>query len=824
VDPGLRGDDGQNCDGTKVKITLSWLKDHLETSASLPEITEKLALIGLDVDGVDDPAAKLAAFTIARVVEAKPHPNADRLRVCQVDTGAGVVEVVCGAPNAKTGMIGVFAPTGTYIPGTGIMLEAKPVRGVVSNGMLVSERELELSDDHEGIIELDAELGRHIGKRYADVVGLADPVIDVKLTPNRPDCTGVRGIARDLAAAGIGKLKPERKVEGVEGEFACPVDIQLEFPADARDACPCFAGRYLKSVSNGASPDWMQRRLKAIGLRPINALVDVTNYISLDRGRPLHVYDADKLTGAIRARLGRQGETFAGLDGRTHTVDETMCVIADDGAVLGFGGILGGEDTGCTHETKNVLIECAYFDPLRTAATGRKAGVQSDARYRFERGVDPAFILPGLDLATAMMLEVAGGAPSQRRVAGAPPEAKTVITFQTRLVESLAGIKLEEKQVRGTLEALGFAVDGKGATVKVTAPSWRPDVHGAADLVEEVARIAGLDKVPSAPMPRMDGVARPVLTENQRRVRRARRALAARGMIEAVTWSFITKGAAIAFGGDQDALELANPISSEMSFMRPSLLPGLLGAVHRNRNRGFADLALFEVGQVYRGDRPEDQLLSACGVRAGAAALAGAGRHWAGATKEADLFAAKADLVGLLAELGFDAAKAQVTRDAPAWFHPGRSATLRLGPKIVLAHFGELHPETLRALDVTGSAAAFEAFIEALPARKEKKLARAPLEALDLLPIRRDFAFVLGAEVAAGDVMKAALSADKKLIAGVNVFDLFEADSLGQGKKSLALEVTLQPRDKTLTDEEIDAVAARIVAAVSKATGGAIRQ
>jgi phenylalanyl-tRNA synthetase beta chain len=806
-----------------VKITLAWLKEHLETSASVPELTEKLALIGLDVEGVDDPAFKLAAFTIARVIEAKPHPNADRLRVCKVDTGTSVVEVVCGAPNAKTGMIGVFAPTGTYIPGTGITLEARPVRGVVSNGMLVSERELELSDNHEGIIELSSEQGQHIGKRYADVVGLADPVIDVKLTPNRPDCTGVRGIARDLAAAGMGKLKPEKRITGVEGDYDCPVDIELEFPKEARDACPCFAGRYIKGVSNGASPAWMQQRLKAVGLRPINALVDVTNYISLDRGRPLHVYDADKLTGAIRARLGRKGETFAGLDGKTHQADETMCVIADDRAVLGFGGILGGEDTGCTHETRNVLIECAFFDPLRTAATGRKTGIVSDARYRFERGVDPAFILPGLDLATAMMVEVAGGTPSKRKIAGAPPEAKSIISLPLGLIEKLAGIKLEEKQIRATLQALGFAIDGKGATVKVTPPSWRPDVHGAADLVEEVVRIVGLDKVPSAPMPRSAGVARALLTETQRRVRRARRVMAGRGLTEAITWSFIPRATARVFGGGQDALELANPISTEMSSMRPSLLPGLIAAVHRNRNRGFADLGLFEVGQAYRGDAPEDQFIAASGVRAGAAALTGTGRHWSGAAPEAGLYDAKADVTALLADLGFDASKAQVTREAPAWFHPGRSGTLRLGPRITLAHFGELHPGTLRALDVAGPVAAFEVFLEALPPQRKKGLARAPLVAADLLPVRRDFAFVLDAQVPAGDVVKAALGADKKLIAGVNVFDLFEAESLGKGKKSLALEVTLQPTEKTLTDEEIEAVATRVIAAVAKATGGVIR-
>jgi len=806
-----------------MKITLSWLKDHLDTNASVETLADKLSAMGLEVESIDDPGKKLAPFTIAKVLEAKPHPNADRLRVCKVDIGTGVVEVVCGAPNAKTGMVAVFAPIGSYIPGKGITLEAKPVRGVVSAGMLLSEDELEISDDHEGIIELDAAFADKVGERYADVMGLSDPVLDVKLTPNRPDCTGVRGIARDLAAAGMGKLKPEKKIAGVEGDFDCPVDIRLDFPKEARDACPCFAGRYIRGVSNGAAPAWMQQRLKAVGLRPINALVDVTNYISLDRGRPLHVYDADKLKGAIGARLGRKGETFLALDGKTCAVDETMCVIADRRAVLGLGGIMGGEETGVTTETRNILIECAYFDPLRTAATGRKAGITSDARYRFERGVDPGFILPGLDLATALMLEVAGGAPSRSRVAGAPPEARTVIAFDFGLVEKLAGIALPEKEMRRTLEALGFAVEGKGGKAKVTAPSWRPDIHGPADLVEEVVRIAGLDKVPSAPIPRTSGVARPVLTETQRRVRRARRLLAGRGFVEAVTWSFISRAAAEAFGGGRDAVELANPISSEMTSMRPSLLPGLLAAVQRNRNRGFGDVALFEVGQAYRGDQPKDQFIAASGVRAGAAALTGSGRHWTGAAAEAGLYDAKADVVALLAGLGFDAAKAQVVREAPAWFHPGRSAALKLGPKTTLAHFGEVHPNAVRLLGLAGRIAAFELFLQAVPPERRKGLAKPTFDVADLLPVRRDFAFVLDAAVPAADLVRAAAAADKKLIAGVNVFDLFEGESLGPGRKSLALEVTLQPTGKTLTDEEIEAVAQRVIAEVKKATGGQIR-
>jgi phenylalanyl-tRNA synthetase beta chain len=807
-----------------MKFTLSWLTDHLDTEVPVETLADKLSSMGLEVESIEDPGKKLAPFTIAKVLEAKRHPNADRLQVCKVDTGKGVMEVVCGAPNARAGLVGVFAPIGSYIPGTGITLEPKPVRGVVSAGMLLSEKELELSDDHKGIIELDTSFADKLGQRYADVLGLSDPVLDVKLTPNRPDCTAVRGIARDLAAAGLGRLKPERKVTGVEGDFDCPVDIRLEFPKEAAEACPCFAGRYIRGVKNGPGPAWMQQRLKAVGLRPINALVDVTNYVSLDRGRPLHVYDADTLKGAIGARLGRRGETLAALDGKTYELDESMCAIADERAVLALGGIMGGEETGTTAGTRNIFIECAYFDPLRTAATGRRLGIVSDARYRFERGVDPAFILPGLDLGTALMLEVAGGKPSRAKVAGAPPVSKTVVSFAFSHVEKLAGIKIPEKEMRGTLEALGFAIDGKGGkSVKVKAPSWRPDIHGAADLVEEIVRIKGLDKVPSAPMPRMSGVAKPVLTETQRRVRHARRVLAGRGLVEAITWSFIPRRQAEAFGGGQPGLELENPISSEMTTMRPSLLPGLLGAVQRNRNRGAADVGLFEVGQAYRGDSPEDQFIAASGVRAGASALVGAGRHWSGAAPHAGLFEAKADVVALLAALGFDAAKAQVVRDAPPWFHPGRSAALKLGPKVTLAHFGELHPAILALLDVAGPVAGFEVFLQAIPAQKRKSLAKPPLEAADLLPVRRDFAFLLDSNVPAGDVVRAAMGADKKLIASVSVFDVFEGKALGEGKKSLALEVTLQPRQKTLTDAEIEAVAERIVAEVGKATGGQIR-
>ena len=664
----------------------------------------------------------------------------------------------------------------------------------------------------------------HVGERYIDVMGLADPVIDVGLTPNRPDCTGVRGIARDLAAAGMGKLKPERKIGKVEGTYDCPIPIKLEFTKETAGACPVFAGRYVRGVKNGPSPAWMQNRLRAVGLRPINALVDVTNYISQDRGRPLHVYDADKLQGTVHARLGKTGETFRGLDGKDYEVDDTMCVIADDNGPLGFGGVIGGEDTGSTDETTNVLIECAYFDPLRTAATGRKTGLVTDARYRFERGVDPASVEPGLDLATDMIVTLTGGQPSKAKVAGRAPVKKRVIGFDFDRVAKLTGLKLKDTEIKGILERLGCTLEAKGKTVKVTVPTWRPDVHGSADLVEEVVRIAGLDRVPSTPLPRTFGIARTVLTERQRRARRARRMLGARGLVEAITWSFVRRSDAQLFGGGADALELDNPISTEMSSMRPSLLPGLLTAVQRNRNRGFADAALFELGQAYRGDSPEDQYLAASGVRSGTARLMGSGRHWDGAAGEVDVFDAKADVFSVIAALGLDPNKAQITRDAPAWFHPGRSGTLRLGPKVVLAHFGEFHPETLKTLDVAPPAVGFEIFLDALPPEKRKSRAKAPLYAADLLPVRRDFAFVLDRSVAAGEVMRAAAGADRALIQDVSVFDVFSGGNLAEeGKKSLAIEVTLQPTVETLTDKDIDAVAQKVIAAVKKATGGEIR-
>jgi phenylalanyl-tRNA synthetase beta chain len=803
-----------------MKFTYAWLKEHLDTKAGVEKIADTLTRIGLEVEKLFDPRTALVPFRVAEVMTCEKHPNADKLIVCEVDTGTERLQVVCGAPNARAGMKGVFAPVGSYVPGIDLTLTKAKIRGVESNGMLLSERELEISDEHTGIIELAPDA--RVGSPAAAALGLDDAVIEVAITPNRPDCLGVRGIARDLAAAGLGKLKKDA-VKPVKGSFPNPTPIMLEFDRETADASPVFAGRLLRNARNGPSPEWLQRRLKAIGLRPINALVDITNYISYDRGRPLHVYDADKLHGAIRARLGRKGESFLALDGKIYEVDGDMCVIADDRAVLGLGGVIGGEETGVTESTTEVFIESAYFDPKRTARTGRRLNIQSDARYRFERGVDPEFVVPGLEFATELMLQLCGGEASKITIAGKPPKANRPFKFDLDLIERLSGLALEPRKIKQLLGALGIELDGKGKHLKAAPPSWRPDITGPADLVEEVVRLTGVDKVPATAMARSAGVARPVLTESQRRQRLARRVLAARGFVEAVTWSFIAPEHAKPFGGGAAELLLSNPISTELAAMRPSLLPGLITAAQRNRDRGFSDGALFELGQAYRGARPEDQFIAASGVRFGHSAPSGSGRHWSGEAPAADVFGAKEDAVAALAALGLDQASLTVTREAPSWFHPGRSGTLKLGPKTVLAVFGEFHPDLLAELRIDPPLAGFELYLDALPADRQKGTARPALETSDLQPVRRDFAFLLDCEVAAGDVVGAAASADRALISETRVFDVFTGQGVPEGKKSLAIEVTLQPREKTLTDAEIEAVAAKIVAAVTKATRGELR-
>ena len=806
-----------------MKFTLSWLKDHLDTTAPLDEIVETLTRIGLEVEGVEDKAKTLAPYTIAHVISAEQHPNADRLRVCMVDTGADKpIQVVCGAPNARTGMKSVFAPPGTYIPGKNITLGIGTIRGVESAGMLCSAAELEISDDHDGIIDLPEDAP--VGQAYAAYAGLDDPVIEINLTPNRPDCTSIHGIARDLAAAGLGTLKGDA-VPAVQGQGACPVSVTLDFAPGDEKLCPTFALRLVRGVKNGPSPEWMQRRLLAIGLRPINALVDITNYITFDRGRPLHVFDLKKVKGNLTVRRAKDGEEVLALDGRTYTLDSGTVVIADESGVESIAGIMGGEHSGSDEGTTDVLIESALWDPLNIAQTGRKHGIITDARYRFERGIDPAFTLPGLDLATKMVIDLCGGEASEAVVAGQVPDTSRVIEFPWSEVPRLSGLDVKPAESEEILRKLGFKVEGSGERVNVTPPSWRPDIEGKADLVEEVIRIAGVDHIEPQPLPRLEAaVAKPILTLIQKRTRLARRALAVRGLVEAVTWSFISKGEAELFGGGDPRLSLANPIAAELSDMRPSLLPGLLKAAQRNADRGFGDVALFEVGQTFASDEPEGQSIKAAAVRRGTARAEGVGRHWDGGAESVDAFDAKADVLALLAALGIPAGGLQIVTGGPAWFHPGRSGKLQFGPKNVVGAFGEVHPKILKALDLKGPLVAFELNLDALPPLKAKPTKMKPKLSLpDFQPLTRDFAFVVGRDVAAGDIVKAAQGAERQLIVGVDVFDVYEGTGIDPDTKSVAIAVTLQPTEKTLTDPEIEAVSSKIVAEVAKKTGAVLR-
>jgi phenylalanyl-tRNA synthetase beta chain len=804
-----------------VKFSLSWLKDHLDTDEPLEKLADKLTMIGLEVEHIEDKAKALAPFTIARVISAEQHPNADRLRVCMVETGDGTpVQVVCGAPNARAGLVSVFSPPGTFIPGKNITLGVGTIRGVESRGMLCSAAELQLSDEHDGIIELPADAP--IGVAYTEWAGLGDPVIEINLTPNRQDCTGVHGIARDLAAADMGKFK-DPGIKQVKGEFPCPVKVTVE---DAK-LCPGFALRLVRGVKNGPSPEWLQKRLISIGLRPINALVDITNFLTFDRARPLHVFDAAKVKGDIVVRHARDGETLKALDGRTYTLDSKVCVIADDHGVESLAGIMGGEASGCSEDTVDVLIESASWNEINIAQTGRKLGINSDARYRFERGVDPNFMLPGLELATKLVMELCGGSPSENIVVGNAYGDDRVIDFPISEVKRLAAIDVPMVEMRRILVHLGFMMVGNGPVVKVAVPSWRSDVHGKADIVEEIMRIVGVDKVPMTPFERGDAPRKPILTPIQLRTRRAKRALAARGLVETVTWSFISRPHAEVFGGGAPELALANPIAADLSDMRPSLLPGLIASAQANTDRGFPDLALFEVGQVFKGDRPQDQFVAAAGLRHGLASSQGMGRHWSGSAT-ADALDAKADAFAVLAAAGAPMQALQIVPGGAAqgvsWLHPGRSGTIQIGPQNILGTFGELHPRALEALGVDGPLMAFEVILDRIPDAKQRATRAKPtLELSAFQPVSRDFAFIVDRSVKAGDIVRAAAGVDKKLITGVSVFDVYEGKGIDDDKKSVAIAVTMQPREKTLTDQEIDAAAAKIVAEVTKKTGGVLR-
>ncbi len=802
-----------------MKITLGWLKDHLETDACLSEITDRLTMLGLEIESVTERSAGLESFVVGHVVEAIKHPDADKLQVCRVDNGSEIVDVVCGAPNARTGLKGVFAASGAYIPGIDVTLKKAKIRGVESNGMLLSEREMGLSDEHDGIVELPDDTP--IGAIAVTVMGLDDPVIDIAITPNRGDCLGIRGIARDLAASGIGTLKA-LDATPVKGTFESPIKVEMDLDADHAAACPHFVGRYVRGVKNGESPKWLKERLLAIGLRPISALVDITNLMTIEYCRPLHVFDADKVAGNIHVRMARAGETLLALDAKEYTLDPEMTVIADDNQAEAMGGVMGGERSGVTNETVNVFVEAALFDPIRTAITGRKLNLQSDARFRFERGIDSAFLKTGMEIGTQYILDMCGGEASELVIAGAEPDRAMSVLFRPSRVKGLAGVDVENQEMKRILGVLGFGVSGDGAAWDVSVPTWRNDIVGEACLVEEIVRVHGYDKIPTTPMQRDDVVPHPAWNMEQRRRGDVRRTLAARGLVEAVTVSFMDLEQARLFGGGADDLKLVNPISSELGVMRPSILPNLIAAAGRNADKGIADCPLFEIGPQFSGDEADGQDMVASGVRSGRSGR----RNWATSPRAVDAFDAKADALAALAAAGAPTDKLQTMIQAPAWYHPGRSGTLNLGPQTVLATFGEIHPGVLAKMGVKGPMAGFEVFLNKVPKAKAKKAKGTTRPLLQLSPfhtVNRDFAFVVDQNIAAAALISAARSADKGLISDVTVFDVFEGGNLGAGRKSLAINVTLQPLEKTMSDEEIEMVSNKVVAAVEKATGGTLR-
>ena len=775
-----------------MKFPLSWLKDHLDTDASAEALADKLTNIGLEVEELSNPAEALAPFRVARVLSAEKHPQADKLQVLTVDAGGGPVQVVCGAPNARAGMVGVFGPPGAYIPGSDMTLKIAAIRGVESRGMMCSSRELQLGEDHMGIIELPDDAP--VGATFTDYAGLNDPVFDVNVTPNRQDCMGVRGIARDLAAAGIGTLKP-LAVPAVEGSFPCPIAI----PNDDPEACPAFFAQAIRGVRNGASPEWMQRRLQAAGQRPISALVDITNYLTIGYGRPAHVYDLAKLRGHLGPRRARDGEKVLALNEKQYTLDSSMCVIADANEVHDIGGIMGGEHSGVSGDTTDVVLEIAYFEPVAIARTGQKLGLNSDARSRFERGVDPAFLDDGLVILAGLILDICGGEASEVVRAGMPPVEKRTIHFDYGRTKALGGIDVSEPRQREILTSLGFEVKGS----EVVVPTWRRDVEGPADLVEEIARITGYDEVPSTPLDRAPGVARPTATRSQLIERRVRRTAAARGLDEAVTWSFISDKEADVFGGGD--WRLANPISEEMKVMRPSLLPGLIAAARRNLDRGASSVRLFEVGRRYLGDAEHPTLsLLLGGVKSA--------RDWQqGRAQGFSAFDAKAEALALLEAAGAPTASLQVIPDAGPTWHPGRSAKLGLG-KAVLASFGELHPRLQKDLDAPAGAVAVEIYLDAIPTSRASDHPRSAYSPPALQAITRDFAFIVPADLPVDNLLRAIGGSDKAAITAVRLFDRFEAPE----GLSLAFEVTLQPTEKSFTDEQIGDISGRIVAAAEK--------
>ena len=796
-----------------MKFTLSWLKTYLDTDVDLFTISETLTAIGLEVEEVIDPTEGLKPFVIAKIEKTEQHPNADKLRVCTVNNGNEIIQVVCGAPNAKAGLIGAFAPSGCTIPTNGLKLKPSNIRGVDSNGMMCSERELGLGDDHDGIIELPSDAP--IGASFADYANLNDPTIEIAITPNHQDALGVYGIARDLAAAGIGTLiKPD--ISKISGNFKSPITINIE----DKNACPVFAGRYIRGVKNGPSPEWMQRRLISLGMKPISALVDITNFMTHDYGRPLHVFDADNIAGNLKVRLSKSGEKLLALDEKEYVFDDQVCVISDNKAINSIGGVMGGAGSGTYDETKNVFLECAWFDPIGTAMTGRKLGIESDARYRFERGVDPSTVLDGIEIATRLILDMRGGQPSEVEVSGKVPVISKTIIMRPERVKELGGINISKAEVIDILKRLGFKVTDNDKTLEVTSPSWRCDIDREPDLVEEVLRIYGYNKIVGEPLPASSRDIVAGLSPMQKRIRMAKRRAAVCGLREVITWSFISSSQAMLFADPKPELILDNPVSSDLNSMRPNLLPNLITAAGRNSDRGIKSVALFEAGNQFYSDKIDGQNFVIAGIRRGQKNE----RHWQKNSEDINVYDAKADAISILNAIGVKADNAQVVAEAPAWYHPGRSGVIRLGPKNIMAYFGEIHPNILKKLDVKGPLVGFEIMLGNIPLPRSKVgNSRGPLKSSDFQSVERDFAFVVSKDLAAEQLVKVISSVDKKLIDSVNVFDVYEGAGIDDGKKSIAVNVRLQPFNKTMTDDEIEEFRQDVISIVIKKTGGTLR-
>jgi len=794
-----------------MKFSYSWLTEHLKTNAHFEEIEKKLTSIGLEVEDIQDTGKAYKDFIVGQVLEEKKHPNADKLKLCKVDIGKEKVDVVCGAPNVEKGMKVVYAPVGSTIPVNQMKIKAAKIRGVESYGMMCSEYELGISNEHDGIIRLEEK--ETIGRSFSEIYGLNDIVIEIGITPNRQDCLGVKGIARDLASAGMGELL-ERKISKEKGSFKSPIKIEIQ----DNKICSAFAGRYFRNVKNTESPEWLKNKLKSIGLRPISALVDITNFVMYDENRPLHVYDADKIDGKIIVRTANDGESFQALDEKDYHLKNGMCVIADEKKVLGLGGIMGGESTGCSTETKNVLLESALFDEINTAKTGRNLSILSDARYRFERGIDPNSTLKGIDLATQLILEICGGECSEVELAGNIKENKNEVSTSSSYISRRLGFEVSDKELISILSSLGIETSQTGDVIKCLIPSWRQDIHGEADISEEVIRIKGYENIPTSNIRLKSKINKNILNYAQKKLMKARHFIASIEYDELVTFSFTDSKNCEVFG-DINKLKIVNPISEELDILRPNLLPNLLQAIKKNKNRNFDSFSIFEIGSQYRSTSPEDQLNVACGIKSGIKTE----KSWKNMQTEFDIYDVKQDLTSLIDYLMPGNKKISVSNDCPSWYHPGRSGSIKINNSVIAGYFGELHPRVASQFKIKNKINIFELYLDELPNTEKKTTNKPVLNLSDFQIVTRDFAFVIDKKVKSEEVVTSAFKVDKELIRNVEIFDLFEDDSLGKDKKSIAIKVTLQSNEKTLAENDISEISSKIIESVEKSTSGTVR-